>query len=274
MEYKAKQIETNHNVSKESPVKEFVILMLSVTAIAITIFLLLGLAVDEVVDRLPQDIEQSFFSSSSEELLNENQADPRTEFVQNLLSELQSCSDVSIPLKLGILETEELNAMALPGGVILVNSGLIDKLKSENGLAFVLAHEISHFKNRDHLRKLGRGIVLGGLAAILLGSNSQLSSVLMPASTYDDAQYSQERESLADEEALNIVSCHYNNTAGSVELFQLLKLTQASGFVSHYLASHPDPSKRIADIESLIKNQLMPFNPAQIRLLPDLKKSN
>jgi predicted Zn-dependent protease len=48
-----------------------------------------------------------------------------------------------------ILDTEEINALACPGGVILLTKGLIDSLENEDELAAVLAHEVAHVNNRD-----------------------------------------------------------------------------------------------------------------------------
>jgi Zn-dependent protease with chaperone function len=67
------------------------------------------------------------------------------------------------------VQSDAVNAMAVPGGKMVVFSGLLDSLSSTNGLMFVLAHEVGHFKNRDHLRLMGRGIVLSILAMLALG---------------------------------------------------------------------------------------------------------
>ncbi len=64
------------------------------------------------------------------------------------------------------------------GGHILLFQGLLDILKTENSLSFVIGHELGHFKNRDHLRGLGRGIVLTALSATFTGANSNLTSLL------------------------------------------------------------------------------------------------
>src|SRR5690606_35172182 len=60
---------------------------------------------------------------------------------------------------LGVMASDELNALALPGGAIVVTRGLLDQVDDAE-LAFVLAHELAHLEHRDNLRAIGRGLVL------------------------------------------------------------------------------------------------------------------
>lgn len=62
-----------------------------------------------------------------------------------------------IPWHFGVINTSDSNAFALPGGYILISTGLLKKLKSEAELACVLGHEIVHVQNRHHLSAFKRG---------------------------------------------------------------------------------------------------------------------
>lgn len=62
-----------------------------------------------------------------------------------------------IPWHFGVINTPDSNAFALPGGYILISTGLLKKLKSEAELACVLGHEIVHVQNRHHLSAFKRG---------------------------------------------------------------------------------------------------------------------
>ena len=138
-------------------------------------------------------------------------------------------------------------------------TGLLDRVKSENGLSFVLAHELAHISNRDHLRALGRGLVLFGISAILTGSDSGLSGVLAPATHLGQAKYSREREALADAKALQILNCRYGHAGGATELFESLSKEDAdSSRLSHYLASHPSMHARIDALRRSIRGSAMP----------------
>ena len=87
--------------------------------------------------------------------------DPRTDRVQVLTERLaMHWADNPYAFRVSVLDQSEPNAFAIPGGQIVITRGLLESVSSESELAFVLGHEIGHFKQRDHLRGLGRGIAL------------------------------------------------------------------------------------------------------------------
>ncbi|MCM8801309.1 MAG: Maf family nucleotide pyrophosphatase [Candidatus Omnitrophica bacterium] len=110
-----------------------------------------------------------------------------------------------------VLESEEINAVALPGGFIYVNKGLIDKIGSEDELAAVLGHEIGHIVARHNIKKL-QAIMGYNLVRILLSAITQSSEI---GSAADLAflellsGYSREDELLADR-----LSARYLKLAG------------------------------------------------------------
>ena len=92
-----------------------------------------------------------------------------------------------------------MNALALPGDRIVIFSGLVNRVKSENELMMVLGHELGHFAHRDRLRSLGQELLLPIAIASLLGDNSWLySSAAAIISATSQAQYSQFQEIQAD----------------------------------------------------------------------------
>jgi Zn-dependent protease with chaperone function len=145
------------------------------------------------------------------------------------------------------------NAMAVPGGKMVVFSGLLESVSSTNGLMFILAHELGHFKNRDHLRLMGRGIVLSILAMLAFGGDSGFSDILASTINLRTAKYSQSRESQADHTALQALQCHFGHVGGATELFESLKAHEEGidvGF-AHYFSSHPELQERIDDLHRL-----------------------
>src|SRR4030095_7690097 len=85
--------------------------------------------------------------------------DPRTAAVQALVDRLAAhWSDCPYAFRAGVLDEPDPNALALPRGTILVARGLRARVASENELAQVLGHELGHYRARDHLRGLGRGL--------------------------------------------------------------------------------------------------------------------
>jgi predicted Zn-dependent protease len=89
------------------------------------------------------------------------------EYVNRVGQNLVRNSDAKVPFTIKVLDTEEINAFALPGGFFFVNSGLILKADSEAELAGVMAHEIAHVAARHGTRQATRGnlMQIGAIAA-------------------------------------------------------------------------------------------------------------
>lgn len=253
MKYQPGLPKSNSNISPEHPLKEFVVLLGGATAMLLGVLLLLGLLVDHAVEFIDPSTEMLLFAADSDsERLTQS---AREQELQGLLDALGSCADVAYPTVLRIEESEEINALALPGGRIVVYSALLDAVRTENGLAFVLAHELGHFSNRDHLRGLGRAVVLLAASVLLTGANSNLSAVLTPVYSAEMAQYSQQRERAADAAALHTLNCHYGHVGGATEFFEYMAELGSEGdwALVHYFSSHPEARERIAALAELTR---------------------
>ncbi len=248
MKYRPRLPRKNVNVSHNNPFSEFLLLCFSIAAIFACIYWIIGLFVDVVAERISYENEAALFNIISSRL-EVKSADGLVDRVrlQKLVDSLQSCTSLPYPVTVHVFELQEANAVALPGGHMAVFQGLLDALPDENGLAFVLAHELAHFENRDHLRSLGRSLVLFGLSAALTGGNSSLSNVLAPTSILSGAQYSQARESMADKKALDILDCKYGHVGKADDFFTYLLLNDDPGnhTILHYFSSHPQTKERL-----------------------------
>jgi predicted Zn-dependent protease len=90
-----------------------------------------------------------------------------TEYVNRIGQNLVRNSDAQVPFTIKVIDSDELNAFALPGGFFYVNSGLILAADNESELAGVMAHEIAHVAARHATRQMTRG-QLANLATIPL----------------------------------------------------------------------------------------------------------
>ena len=82
------------------------------------------------------------------------------EYVNRVGQNLVRNSDAKVPFTIKVLDSEEVNAFALPGGFFFVNSGLILKAENEAELAGVMAHEIAHVAARHGTRQATRGQIV------------------------------------------------------------------------------------------------------------------
>ena len=257
MKYQASLPQHNDNISHEHPLKDFLLILLGLAVIGALAFWLMGHAVDWAVDSLSPEAEARLNRMVAIKLpASPKQEAKRVGLVQDLIAGMHQCAGLNFRPQLRMHQSEVPNAAVVPGGTIIVFTGLLGRVQSENGLSFVLAHELSHIANRDHLRVMGRGIVLFGISALLTGSDSGLTGLLAPAAHLGTASYSRERESLADAKALQILACRYGHAGGATELFEALKKDDAdSSSVSHYVASHPSMQARIDALRRAIGEQ-------------------
>jgi len=260
MKYQPSLPGRNDNVSDEHPLKDFLSILVKLAALALLAFFVLGLLVDAVVDRMDASTEAALTRLIADKapgvMAAPDKPHPREAQLQALVDSLRSCARLTGPATVRLTESKVPNAVVVPGGNIYVFSALLEHVQSENGLAFVLAHELAHLSHRDHLRALGRGIVLYGLAALLSGDTSALATVLAPVRQLGDANYSRARESAADARALQVLACRYGHAGGATEFFQALDAGKDKAIPgAHYFDSHPAMRARIAAIQAAVAQQ-------------------
>jgi len=256
MEFKPALPQHNDNVTHDNPFREFVLLLAGIGAFCTVLYLASGWLIDVAVSRISPEMEARIFAAPLRPAHSgAAEADPRRRVVQQLVDELRPCLEIGYPLRVELVASAQANAMAAPGGRVIVLEGLLAKVRSENGLAFVLAHELAHFKNRDHLSGLGRGMVLTALTAVLTGADSGLTRLIAPATEFGVARYSQERELRADDLALQGLVCRYGHVGGADEFFTAMADESFLGGIGSYFASHPEARERINKLEEAAKRR-------------------
>lgn len=260
MKFTPRRLDTNVNVSPTHPLKEFAILAGGLLAGAVGLYLVLGLAVDLVVPRLSVEMEKKLAGAFSGRL-GEMQTDSEAaRALQDLVDRLQErCAPLPYDITVHFNQADAVNAAALPGGHMVVFSGLLAEMRNENELAFVLAHELGHYAHRDHLRGLGRAVVLMVASTVLLGADNSISSVIGEGLTLTELSFSRRQETQADEFALETLVCHYGHAGGATAFFNKIPAESDPGRFGHYFASHPENRRRIAHLEDIIQNQHYPI---------------
>ncbi len=94
-----------------------------------------------------------------------------TEYVNRVGQNIVLNSDAKVPFTIKVIDSDEVNAFALPGGFFFVNKGLILAADNEAELAGVMAHEIAHVAARHAMENQGKGTLInyGALAGIIFG---------------------------------------------------------------------------------------------------------
>ncbi len=247
MRYRPSILKDNHNISHTQPLKEFATLLGGILTFLALSYIILGLLVDLAVAHISVAMETELFNHTPFSFLtiDPDSFDPRQQKLQQLTDELRACLEMERQITVHLKNSDTVNAVALPGGHIVFFTGLLDTLDSENSLSFILGHELGHFKNRDHLRGLGRGLVLMTIASTMTGPNSVLTKLLTPTLQLSQANYSQNSETKADETGLNSLNCYYGHVGGATIFFESLASQQSDNKFRHYFGSHPQIRKRI-----------------------------
>jgi predicted Zn-dependent protease len=160
------------------------------------------------------------------------------------------------PFDFQVVEDPSINAFALPGGHVYVNSGLIAKADHANELASVLAHEISHVVARHSIKQMEKAQGINTLGAILLGQNPSQVSVLLANVLAGGtmARFSRADEKQADDLGLQYMAAANYNPNGMVTMFQkLLALDNGkANAVDKFFLDHPLTQDRIRDVQGRI----------------------
>ena len=169
-----------------------------------------------------------------------------------------------------ILNSQEQNAFAAPGGYIFITVGLLKTLKNEAELAGVLAHEIAHVTKKHMLETIRRGAVLGSVSELTLTAMKQdpamFSSVI---DEMTDLLFTKGLDKDKEFEA-DVVGVDYAYRAGyhPQGLRDYLQtLAKEEGHVeSKFFTTHPSTTVRISKIDTLLTNY------SDIKNLPSLTK--
>lgn len=242
----------------------FLALLLCVASVASFINWGLPVMAKRVAYSFPQNFEQRLGKDSLEmldkllfkptRLTAERQAEARSIF-GSVVSSFPDYTNYRLELrdggKLGA------NAFALPGGTVIITDALVDISRGEADLGAVIAHEISHIKNRHAIRHILQSSSTAVILAALTGDITSATSLAATLPTVlAEARYSRDFEREADEGALlwllsrNLPKKPYAELLGRLDAQLNAKNggVANSGGVHNYLSTHPDTGERIRRI--------------------------
>ena len=255
MKYTPRELKDNVNISWTSPLKELFLLLGGVLGIVLLVYIALGFAVDVVVKKLPAEIEKDLGGLYSG-MYENTEKTPAGLRLQQILDELvKQLPERELQYKARLVHGSRANALALPGGNVIIFSALIKEIDSENTLAFVLAHELGHFANRDHLRGLGRRLVLLFFSVALLGTDSSVTNFIMSSVINVEMKFSQRQEKMADLFALDLLNRRYGHVSGATDFFERMSKKEKMSHILYYFTTHPYPESRVGILNEKIKEK-------------------
>lgn len=223
---------------------------------------LLNLLINNLIGFIPPSVEQQLGAVVVP--VFEQQAKPSP--AQDTLNQMLNRLEAQLPPEQGqqrdyrvlYVPTSTVNAIALPGDAIVIYDGLVKQAESENELMMVLGHELGHFAHRDHLRGLGRSLLLQIVVATFFGDASSLQSIAASGvAAVSRSQFSQSQEREADQFGLTLLQKVYGHVAGATDFFA--RMSQYQGADLAFLSTHPAPGKRVQELNRWIKEHNYPI---------------
>jgi predicted Zn-dependent protease len=176
-----------------------------------------------------------------------------TEYVNRVGQNIVLHSDAKVPFTIKVIDSDEVNAFALPGGFFYVNKGLLLAADNEAELAGVMAHEIAHVAARHAVENqtkaslleyaaLGASIFLGGIPGMIYQNTAGIGllGIFM--------KFSRSAEEEADKLGVQYMYAAGYDPGAMATMFEKLeaKNKKKPGFISRAFASHPAPPDRRA----------------------------
>jgi Zn-dependent protease with chaperone function len=182
-----------------------------------------------------------------------------TEYVNRVGQNIVLHSDAKVPFTIKVIDSDEVNAFALPGGFFYVNKGLILAADSEAELAGVMAHEIAHVAARHAVENQAKAslaeygliagsIFLGGIPGLIINNAGPLAALL------GFMKFSRSAESEADKLGVQYLYASGYDPNALATMFEKLsaKNKKKPGFISKAFSTHPQPPERRAASLSLV----------------------
>ncbi|MHC5001970.1 MAG: M48 family metalloprotease [Planctomycetota bacterium] len=157
-----------------------------------------------------------------------------------------------------VLNSDIINAFALPGGKVFISAGLLARLEDEAEMAGVLGHEVGHVTARHVDERISQAMAIElGVAAVSVATDSELASVA--GSMFGQGyllKFGRDQELEADRQGLKYMTQAGYAPAAMRDVMEVLKsATQGGNEPPEFLSTHPHPNTRIAAIDRALDTE-------------------
>ncbi len=207
-----------------------------------------------IADRIPIETEKKLGENFLGQMLTKDGTEIKS-------AELDSANLVftnyidskEIPISIYIVDSKIVNAFSLPGGNLVIYTGMIEKLNSPESYYALLGHEIGHSAKRHVMKGLiqnsvvaiGFSLMFGDASSVLAGLGSQLTTL----------SYNRDYEREADLYAIEQLERNHFSAKGMVELFDALKKEGDLPGSLEFLSTHPVTEERLAEAKKIVSEQ-------------------
>lgn len=181
-------------------------------------------------------------------------------YVTNIGANLSKATETdspNLPWQFTFLNSNVINAFALPGGKVFITRGLAAKMTNEAQMAHVLGHEIGHVTAKHTAERMSQQLIAEFGVAILGAATKkeEISQVASQAAQLVLLGYSRDQELEADALGMRYIARMGYNPAAAIEVMQILKEAGGGNDAPEILLTHPYPENRIAQINKLLQTE-------------------
>jgi beta-barrel assembly-enhancing protease len=238
------------------------------TIVALVLGLWFGadLLVELAVDRIPVEWEKKLGESAyrdflaHQEVMKEGLAVTALDEMTHRLTE--QIPDNPYKFTVSVVKSDVVNAFALPGGYVVVFTGLMKKAESGEEVAGVLGHELNHVLQRHGLERIVKNLGLMTVMAIVLGDQQGLVGMMKQLGVeLLTLKFGREQETEADLTGLQLLLRAKIDPSGMITFFQ--RLSEKDEGRTEWLSTHPMSNARAerlkSELAALPKQQPTPF---------------
>lgn len=222
----------------------------------IALFMFKGAIVEHIAALIPPETEQQLAKEmkasalAGKDIVKDSAINAQLKQLTDPL--VNSIDDKSFKFDFTIVKDDVINAFALPGGAVIIHSGLIEKAKTPEEVQGVLAHEISHVTRRHHVRSiignLGIWLIIRGVIGDVSGISSDIINAGAALSTL---KYSRDFEREADQSGFDLLNKADINPKGMIDFFGTLKKENGDAGMADFLSTHPATEERIENLKKM-----------------------
>ena len=207
---------------------------------------------------VPEDVMNDLGAQSYAEVKKEitpSQNARDKEIVNRVASRIAKASGKNYNWEVTLAQTQEANAFVLPGGKIMVNTGILDPAQNEAALAFILGHEVGHAVAKHGAQRISQQLLAAGalatLSEVTLANSPERDVILaglgLGAEVGVMLPFSRKHESEADMMGLVYMARAGYDPREAPKFW--VRMGQGSAKPPEFLSTHPSDARRSADLE-------------------------
>jgi len=210
--------------------------------VALAVWFSTGLLVDWAVDRIPQEWEHRLGQSAYQDFLIQQtvvKEGPSVSAVHEISQRLiERIPNNPYTFEISIVKNATVNAFALPGGFVVVFTGLLEQAKNGEEVAGVLSHEFNHVLQRHGLERIVKQLGIVAMLGIIFGDQQGLAGIMKQVGVeLLSLKFGRAQETEADVTGVRLLHRAHIDPGGMITFFQRMS-EQEQGRVE-WLSTHP-----------------------------------